>query len=215
MIQINIEKKIMFGEDAESSTIMCSWTAVEVINWFVRQGSSVYACLLDYRKAFDLVNHVKMFKNLMGRGVSLVLIRLMIVMYIIQRYYIRWEASRSYSFGVTNGVRQGSVFSPRGGFATYLDPMIKALRNSGYGCIIKGFWYGGLFFADDGILLSTSIQGLQGMISICEEHAKLTDLEFSTDPDPEKSKNCLHAISWWPSPKEPNKISPQWRSCSL
>ena len=39
-----------------------------------------------------------------------------------------------YSFGVTNGTRQGSIFSPRGGFNTYLDPMIESLRSSGYDC---------------------------------------------------------------------------------
>ena len=55
-----------FGFEKGRSTSMCSWTAVEVVNYFARKGSSVYAALLDYRKAFDLVNHVKMFRNLMG-----------------------------------------------------------------------------------------------------------------------------------------------------
>ena len=62
-----------FGFEKGCSTGMCSWTAVEVVNYFARKGSSVYAALLDYRKAFDLVNHVKMFRNLIGRGINFVL----------------------------------------------------------------------------------------------------------------------------------------------
>ena len=189
-----------FGFQASSSTVMATWTAIEVINWFTRQGASIYACLLDYRKAFDLVNHVKMFKNLMNRSMPLILLRLMIYMYLAQKCYIKWENTQSYSFSVTNGVRQGSIFSPKGGFATYLDPLIEELRNSGYGCILSGFWFGALFYADDGILLSTSVTGLQKMVSICEDHAKENDLEFSTDPDPKKSKTVCMAFHGGPRP---------------
>ena len=181
-----------FGFQSNSSTIMCTWSVIEVINWFTSRGTPIYACLLDYRKAFDLVNHVKMFENLISRGLSPIIIRLMILMYLTQRCYIRWGNARSYSFGVTNGTRQGSVFSPQGGFTTYIDPLIAALRSSGFGCIINQFWYGAFFYADDGILLSTSIEGLQNMVNICELHALENDLMFSTDPIPSKSKTkCI------------------------
>ncbi len=181
-----------FGFQAESSTVMCTWSVVEVINYFTSRGTPVYACLLDYRKAFDLVNHVKMFKNLVQRKVNLVVIRLMISMYLFQCCYIRWGQARSYSFEVTNGTRQGSVFSPHGGFATYVDPLIHNLRLSGQGCTINNFWYGSFFYADDGILLATTIEGLQYMVSLCEAHAEENDLMFSTDPNPSKSKTkCM------------------------
>ena len=158
-----------------------TWTAVEIINYFVNKGSVVYACLLDYRKAFDLVNHVIMFNNLLDRKLSPIFIRAMIFMYLHQSCYIRWQQTRSYSFKVTNGTRQGGVFSPKGGFATYLDPLLKQLRSSGYGCRVAGHWYGALALADDVMLLSLSVQGLQRMVNICEEHAKETDLLFSTN----------------------------------
>ena len=115
---------------------MCSWTVVEVVNYFSRKGSPVFAALLDYRKAFDFVNHVKMFKNLMGRGVSNIFLRLLMFTYLYQRCYIKWQCARSYSFGETNGTRKGSICSPMGGFNTYLGPMLESLRRSGYGCTI-------------------------------------------------------------------------------
>ena len=99
---------------------------------------------------------------------------------------------RSYSFGVLNGTRQGAVFSPRGGFNSYLDVLIEALINSGEGVKLGLHWYGSLFWANDGILLSTFVQGLQKMVNICQSHAAETDLMFSTDPDPRLSKTiCI------------------------
>ena len=74
-----------FGFETGSSTSMCSWTVVEVVNYYSRKGSPVYAALLDYRKAFDYVNHVKMFQNLIGRKINRFFIRLMIFVYLYQR----------------------------------------------------------------------------------------------------------------------------------
>ena len=59
---------------------------------------------------------------------------------------------------------------------------------------------GALAWADDIILLSTSLNGLQSMVDICQKHAEETDLVFSTDPDdPSKSKTmCIafHQENW-------------------
>ena len=64
-----------FGYQTESSANMCTWTVIETVNHFTKKGSTVYACLLDYRKAFDFCNHVIMFKNLINRKVNMVFIR--------------------------------------------------------------------------------------------------------------------------------------------
>ena len=70
LILILYEKELdtdpnQFGFQAKSSCSMLSWTVIELVNMFARSGS---ACLLDYRKAFDFVNHRRMFENLMMRS---------------------------------------------------------------------------------------------------------------------------------------------------
>ena len=114
---------------------------MEVVNYFSRKGSPVYAALLDYRKAFDYVNHAKMFRNLIRRKINLVFIRLMMCIYLYQRCYVKWQSSRSYSFGVTNGTRQGSVASPAL-WSVYCDPLIQELRNLGLGAHVGGLFMG-------------------------------------------------------------------------
>jgi len=128
----------------------------------------------------------------------------MVLMYLTQRCYIRWGNVHSYSFEVINGTRQGSVFSPKGGFCTYIDPLLAALRKSGEECIINRRWYGSFFYADDGILLSTSIKGLQHMVNLCQSHADENDLMFSTDPVPSKSKTKCMAFPSGASPEMPS-----------
>ena len=44
------------------------------------------------------------------------------------------------------------------------------------------------------------------MVAICEEHARLTDLEFSTDPDPEKSKTVCMQFHGGQVPKNLTKL---------
>ena len=107
---------------------------------------------------------------------------------------MKWADSRSYSFGATNGVRQGSIFSPRGAFCTYLDPLLSLLRNSGLGCTVGLHFYGSLAYCDDVILLALSVQSLQKMVKICETHASDNDLMFSTDPSPNLSKTVTIAF---------------------
>ena len=74
----------------------------------------------------------------------------------------------------------------------YIDGLILLLRKSGLGCRINTFYYGVLGYADDLLLMSSSRSGLQAMVTICEEFAKLRKLKFSTHLDPAKSKTkCL------------------------
>ena len=49
----------------------CTLTVQEVISYFLRNGSDVYTCLLDFSKAFDKVNFVKLFQKLIKRVISI------------------------------------------------------------------------------------------------------------------------------------------------
>ena len=42
---------------------ICTWAGVEIIQFFLRNGSYVYVCDLDTSKAFDRVKHSVLYKN--------------------------------------------------------------------------------------------------------------------------------------------------------
>ena len=73
--------QLQFAYQAGASTTMCTWTAVETISYFLRNGSEVYTCLMDMTKAFDLVRHSLMFKKVQTAGLSPIFIRLLIFIY--------------------------------------------------------------------------------------------------------------------------------------
>ena len=95
------------------------------------------------------------------------------------------------TFSITNGVKQGAVLSSIL-FCIYIDDLIKRLRRNRTGSWINGDFVGIIVYADDIVLLSPTLDGLQEMINTCSEYAKYHNLSFSTNHDPNKSKTkCM------------------------
>ena len=171
---------------------MCTWAVSSVISHFNRAGNDVFSSLLDFSKAFDMVEWVTLFRDLIKRKVSFIYLRVLLFIYEEQSCDVTWNGKFSYRFSVKNGVRQGAVSSPIL-FGLYIDKLIKLLRISELGCQIGKHYYGVLVYADDIILLCPSRAGLQAMIRICEKFASENNLRFSTHSDPKKSKTkCVH-----------------------
>ena len=100
-----------YGFHKGSSTDLCTWTLSETINFFKNLRSSVFLCLLDLSKAFDMVKLNVLFQKLCGKF-GPVFPRFLYFSYVNQERHIYWSGVFSSSFTGTNGVRQGSVASP-------------------------------------------------------------------------------------------------------
>ena len=184
--------ELQFGYQKLSSTVMCTWAASSVISHFNQAGSDVFGALLDCSKAFDMVEWVTLFSEMIKRKVSFIFLRVLLYIYSKQKCDDSWNGCKSFQFGVSNGVRQGAVSSPIL-FGIYVDKLIKMLRLSGLGCTIGKYYFGVIVYADDIILLSPSRMGLQAMMNICQKFAATHNLKFSTNRDPDKSKTkCIH-----------------------
>ena len=184
--------ELQFGYQKLSSTVMCTWAATSVISHFNQAGSDVFGALLDCSKAFDMVEWVTLFSEMIKRKVSFIFLRVLLYIYSKQKCDVSWNGCKSFQFGVSNGVRQGAVSSPIL-FGIYVDKLIKMLRLSGLGCTIGKYYFGVIVYADDIILLSPSRMGLQAMMNICQKFAATHNLKFSTNRDPDKSKTkCIH-----------------------
>ena len=77
---------------------------------------------LDASKAFDRVNHFKLFTTLSKRNVLMYIIRIIIFWYTSQTMYVHWNNTMSTGFNVSNGVRQGGILSPYL-FCIYVDEL--------------------------------------------------------------------------------------------
>ena len=183
--------ELQFAYQKNCSTTMSTWLAVESINYFRRNESEVFTCFMDMKKAFDKVKHSLVFRKLIDRGLPSIFIRLLMYMYVNQTAKVKWNGHISHEFLLLNGVKQGAVLSAVL-FCVYTDDLIKELRRNRDGCWVKQKYAGIDVYADDIVLLSPSLDGLQNMVDTCCRYAKRFNLEFSTDENPQKSKTkCM------------------------
>ena len=79
---------LQFGFQKGLSTIQCTWAVQETISSYLRKGSEVYCCLLDFSKAFDKVNFEKLFSILIDRQLLAILIHMIMAIY--QQHSMEW-----------------------------------------------------------------------------------------------------------------------------
>ena len=170
---------------------MCTWTAVETMSYFTRNGSDVFTCLMDMRKAFDTVQHSVLFNKLLEQDFPHIVVRYLLTTYRLQRANVKWNNEASNFFEICNGVKQGAVLSAVF-YCIYTNGLFKELRRLNIGCCIGQNYVGIIGYADDLFLMCPTLDGLQKMLNTCELYASRHNLCFSTDPDPNKSKTkCI------------------------
>ena len=74
---------LQFGFQTGASPDMCSWTLQETINYYINNGSPVYVCLLDHRKAFDHIKLDLLFEKLKLRLPG-IFVRFILYTYLVQ-----------------------------------------------------------------------------------------------------------------------------------
>ena len=146
-----------FGFKSNSLTDICVFTFKEIVEYYNYHSSPVYVSYLDASKAFDRINHWKLFRKLSDRGMPIIVTRLLSVWYSTQCFAVKWNSVISDVFYVTNGVRQGGILSPIL-FNIYIDDLSCRLNNSGIGCHINGKCLNHIIYTDDSVILKPIAQ---------------------------------------------------------
>lgn len=139
----------------------------------------MFLCFLDASKAFDRINHGKLFEKLKQRGVPPYLIRIIHFWYTQQTMKVRWGAVTSEPFFVSNGVRQGGILSPLL-FNLYVDDLSQRLRQCKTGCMVGERLLNHLLYADDLVIMSPYSAGLQQLLRICSDYGEQYDIKFNS-----------------------------------
>ena len=180
---------LQFGFKQRCSTGTATWLVQEVLRQYLSRGSKPVAVVLDCSKAFDLAKFDLLFSRLLERGLPPVVVRVLAFSYEEQVGWVRWGRScNSNTFNIKNGTKQGSVASPAF-WSIYLDPLFRQLREAGVGCRLAGVFVGVVGYADDLLLLAPTREAAQHMLKTCEMFTKASNIVFSTNEDPKKSKS--------------------------
>lgn len=101
-----------FGFKSKHSKDMCIYALKEIVLKYRSQNSTIFMCFTDASKAFDRVNHRKLFLKLCEYGVPHFIIRILAYWYAQQTMQVKWGNNVSSPFRVLNGVRQGGIYPP-------------------------------------------------------------------------------------------------------
>ena len=168
-----------FGFKSKHGTDLCIYALKEIVHRYRSRNSTVFMCFLDASKAFDRINHGKLFAKLLERGVPSYIIRILQFWYSHQTMQVRWGMSISTPIYVSNGVRQGGVLSPLL-FNLYMDHLSVELKECRTGCLVGDSLINLMLYADDLVVLSPSSAGLQQLLRICSQYGIMYDIQFNS-----------------------------------
>ena len=126
---------------------------------------NIYFCFIDYAKAFDCVDHNKLWKILKEMGISDHLICLLRNLYAGQEATVRTGHGTTDWFQIGKGVRQGCILSPCL-FNLYAEYIMRnaGLEETQSGIKIAGRNINNLRYADDTTLMAESEEELKSLL---------------------------------------------------
>ena len=153
--------------------------------WLFPKEWIVFVGVMDMTEAFDNVKQSVLFWKLID--IPPIYLRLLLNIYTKQRANVCWNGTLPDTFPIGNGVKQGGVLSPHF-YCIYTDGLFTLLRKKKAGCWVEGKFVRILGYADDLLLLTPSLDGLQKMIKSRGEHNRSLNLSFSTNANLMKCK---------------------------
>ena len=154
------------------------------IRWIIKKArefqKNIYFCLIDYVKAFDCVEHNKLWKILKEMGIPDHLTCLLRNLYTDQEATVRTGHGTTDWFQIGKGVRQGCILSPCL-FNLYAEYV---MRNAGLEEAKTGIKFAGrninnLRYADDTTLMAESEEELKSLLMKVKKESEKVGLKLS------------------------------------
>ena len=157
---------------------------IVIIHWIIEKArefhKNIYFCFTDYTKAFDCVDHNKLWKVLQEMGIPDHLTCLLRNLYAGQEATVRTRHGTTDWFQIGKGVRQGCILSPCL-FSLYAEYI---MRNAGLdeaqaGIKIAGRNINNLRYADDTTLMAESKEALKSLLMKVKEESENAGLNLN------------------------------------
>ena len=167
------------------------------IRWIIEKArefqKNIYFCFIDYAKAFDCVDHNKLWKILKEMGVPDHLICLLRNLYAGQEATVRTGHGKTDWLQIGKGVRKGCILSPCL-FNLYAEYIMRnaGLEEAQAGIKIAGRNINNLRNADDTTLTAESEEELKGLLMKVKEKSEKVDLKLNI----QKTKIMASGRQW-------------------
>ena len=154
------------------------------IHWIIEKArefqKNIYFCFIDYAKAFDCVDHNKLWKILKEMGIQDHLTCLLRNLYAAQEATVRTGHGTTDWFQIGKGVRQRWILSPCL-FNLYAEYITRnpGLDEAQAGIKIASRNINNLKYADDTTLMAESKEELKSLLVKLKEESEKTGLELN------------------------------------
>ena len=154
------------------------------IRWIIKKArefqKNIYFCFIDYAKAFDCVDHNKLWEILKEMGIPDHLACLLRNLYAGQEATIRTGHETTDWFQIGKGVHQGCILSPCL-FNLYAEYIMRntALDEAQAEIKISGRNINNLRYADDTTLMAESEEELKSLLMKVKEESENVDLKLN------------------------------------
>lgn len=170
------------GEEKEEQAGFTSGRRIEdnlyLLQYCIRQTyerkKQLYVAALDFKKAYDYVSREKLIQVMMEYKIDSKIIQCIKEIYSKDITKIKLHQEKEIQINITNGIRQGCTGSTTlFKLITYM--ILDKLQKNGCGYINYFVTINTLFFADDGIQMSTSKEEAEKNIQELIEIARIVD----------------------------------------
>lgn len=184
LIKHNIISPSQIGFQKDKRTSDHIYTLQTVIKKYTKiYKKKIYACFIDFKKAFDTIWHLGLLYKLKTINVGNNFYNIIKCMYTNNEVCVKFHDEITDFFTSTVGVKQGDNLSSTL-FNIYINDLPTCLKNNCDPVKIGNMDISCLMYADDLILLSETPLGLQNQLNILNEYCNTWKLQINT----EKSK---------------------------
>ncbi len=140
------------------------FTLSSIIKNRINEKKSTFACYIDFRKAFDLLDRDLMLYRFLDYGVDGKFYEVIKGIYNKALCSVKINGLLTDWFETTHGTKQGDNLSPNC-FSMYINPLLSELKSLGLGVQVDNTVISVLAYADDLVLIAENENDLQRLIT--------------------------------------------------
>ena len=180
-LQNNIISDAQFGFKADYSTVDAIFILESLINKSIREKKRLYCAFIDLKRAFDSVYRNGLWYKMIKNGLDGKLFDIIRSIYSDVKSCVKNFNSLSDFFKSDVGLLQGEVLSPFL-FSLFVNDLETYLeQNPNASLILDQLSMYLLMFADDTVIFSESVEGLQLSLNNLESYCNKWDLTVNID----------------------------------
>ena len=173
------QNQIGFRKGYQTTDHIFTFRAI-IENYFKNNKGPLYACFVDFKKAFDSVDHKLLLQQLVTYGIKGNFLNVIKSLYNQVKSCVRGNDSLTDIFLSNRGVRQGCLLSPVL-FALYLNDLNRQIKESSQGVMVDDVSIHSLLYADDLVLLAKNRKDLQSQLDTLDKFSKSLKMEVNLD----------------------------------